>query len=398
MLRQHNQLNQEISKEAFSSSEKDDKLNRRARQSFSFSSFQPFTQNAPPTQSTEPGSTIGVSFQRIRMGPEESVPNRQRQSPPVQSSQFQSSLPQNSANVVRPRLTLNDINFTGFDFNQASSNNPIQPQTSSQQKNNQFQNFKRFQTVTEPSRLRNVQPTLAFSQIRGSQFPSFQDNQRITESPRSRLTGSNLPPNRDPRRRNRNQPTFTNSRVARPNSRPNSIQQDNRETEKSGNRRMRQRLRVVTNVPVTRQPIAQFRPSPSIISNLPFQPQNQIQESVRSFRNQDDFDYQDEKEKENDLLIQNCLKEAVKHAKEIEELENRTALHIDYAQEKQLEIQHLEVTLEILTNKSKIESETVSSMQKIIANFTETFEKEELKKHETIQNLNTKLDNNTIES
>jgi len=181
---------------------------------------------------------------------------------------------------------------------------------------------------------------------------------------------------------------------------------------------MRQRLRVVTNVPVTRQPIAQFRPSPSIISNLPFQPQNQIQESVRSFRNQDDFDYQDEKEKENDLLIQNCLKEADKHAKEIEELENRTALHIDYAQEKQLEIQHLEVTLEILTNKSKIESETVSSMQKIIANLTEvielkekaisvlkvditklgeTFEKEELKKHETIQNLNTKLDNNTIE-
>ena len=60
--------------------------------------------------------------------------------------------------------------------------------------------------------------------------------------------------------------------------------------------------------------------------------QNSLQETVRSL---------EEASRRNDQLIQNCIKEAEKHQAEIEELENRTALHIEYAQEKQIEIQHL---------------------------------------------------------
>ena len=40
-----------------------------------------------------------------------------------------------------------------------------------------------------------------------------------------------------------------------------------------------------------------------------------------------------------DLILQ-CLEEAEKHARDIEELENRTALHIEYAQEKHHERIH----------------------------------------------------------
>ena len=55
----------------------------------------------------------------------------------------------------------------------------------------------------------------------------------------------------------------------------------------------------------------------------------------------------------NDELIQNCISEAEKHASEIDELENRTALHIEYAQEKQIEIQNLEVMIDTYKNKSR---------------------------------------------
>ena len=44
---------------------------------------------------------------------------------------------------------------------------------------------------------------------------------------------------------------------------------------------------------------------------------------------------------ENPLVLK-CLEEAEEHALRIEELENRTALHIEYAQEKQIEIELLE--------------------------------------------------------
>jgi len=95
-----------------------------------------------------------------------------------------------------------------------------------------------------------------------------------------------------------------------------------------------------------------------------------------------------------------------------------TALHIEYAQEKQLEIQHLEETLEALKNDSKIEREKMTNLENRIKNLTsvietkdtsisklkgdisklgDTFEKEEAKKHKTINDLNKKLEATILE-
>jgi len=449
----------EISKEAFAASEEDDKLNRPARQSFSFPNFQPFAPNAQSRLSTDSGGTVGISFQRIRMGPEESREPQQlqRQPPSIQNTLFRPTNTRNQPDrAARPRLTLNDLDFQGFEFNKpftAASTilRPTQAPSVSTRRS-RFQNFQTFQTATQPTRQRNVQPTLASNQIARSQFPNFQNNQVLTESPRSRFSNFNLPINSDPRRRNRNQlsrvedtkrfqskeaPTF-NARTEAPKQfetndptvssirtfPPNSVQGGSSSSETSSNRRMRKRLKIATRAPVTVTrvtPVVQFTQSTDFIrsttdfpSSLDFQTQNKIEESVRSFENKETLieDYED------DLLIQNCLKEAEKHAKEIEELENRTALHIDYAQEKQLEIQNLEINLETLKNKSKTDVEKISRLENSITNLTalietkdksiasfeddvkrleETIEDEEVKNTNMIQELTAKLNNMTIE-
>jgi len=446
----------EISKEAFAASEEDDKLNRPARQSFSFPNFQPFAPNAQSRLSTESGGTVGISFQRIRMGPEESSEPQlqQRQPPSIQNTLFRPTNSRNQPNRARPRLTLNDLDFQGFEFNQpftapSTILRPTQAPSVSTRRS-RFENFQTFQTATQPTRQRNVQPTLASNQIARSQFPNFQNNQVLTESPRSRFSNFNLPVNSDPRRRNRNQlsrvedtkrfqskeaPTFTTRTEATKQFEsneptvssirtfpPNSVHGGSSSSEKTSNRsRMRKRLKIATRPPVTIVTPDQFTQNTDFISSttdfpssLAFQTQNTIKESVRSFENKEALidDYED------DLLIQNCLKEAEKHAKEIEELENRTALHIDYAQEKQLEIQNLEINLGTLKNKSKTDVEKISNLENNITNLTalietkdksiasfkddvrkleETIEDAEVKNTNIIEELNAKLNNMTIE-
>ena len=402
--------NKEISKEAFTPSEKDDKL-RHARQSFPFSSFQPFA----PSQTSDPGLTEGFSFQRIRMGPEET------QTPP-QNNPFRSRSSQGVSDSARPRLTLNDLDFNGFEFNKPFSSSSLQPGVADPSR------FQTFSTPTEPSRLRNAQSTIPANQL--TQFPNFQTGQVVTQAPRSRFTNFNLPPNRDPRRRNRVQPKVVNE-VPRFLSSQASFPESNnfqRAPVQSNNKRMRQRFRAVTRIPTTRAPVTRTtvsripttrssfkQSSESAVKTFALQPQNSVQESSRSFQKENRF--QDDSV-EKDALIDNCLKEAIKHSREIEELENRTALHIEYAQEKQLEIQHLEETLDTFKNESKLETEKISNLENKIQNLTslletkdtsisklrdditkleDTFQKEELKKHETIQELNEKLESTTIE-
>jgi len=421
--------NKEISKEAFTSSEKDDQL-RHARQSFSFSSFQPFAPNPLPSQSSESGSKVGVSFQRIRMGPEDS----RVQKPSVQTNQFRSTNSQGTPDKARPRLTLNDLNFNGFEFSQPFSTNSNQQSVGDPNNRNSFQVFR---SATEPSRLRNVQPTIPSTQIARTQFPNFQQNQIATEAPRSRFTNFNLPPNRDPRRRNRVQPQlidqtprFQSTQATFSDS--NNFQQNTAQQESNINRQ-RQRFRTVTRVPTTRVPVTRTTITRVPATRVPatrsstrqfvqstaraftFQPPNTVQESVRSFQKQNRFNKVDE---DKDDLIDNCLREAIKHSREIEELENRTSLHIEYAQEKQLEIVHLEETLETLKNESKLETEKISNLEKNVLNLTDlvetkdssisklkeeiikledTFQKEESKKHETIKDLKETLETTTIE-
>merc|ERR1711892_876177 len=359
------------------------------------------------------------------MGPEDS----RVQPPSVQTNQFRSTNSQGTSDKARPRLTLNDLNFNGFEFSQPFSTSSNQQSVGDPNNRNSFQAFR---TATEPSRLRNVQPTIPSTQIARTQFPNFQQNQIATEAPRIRFTNFNLPPNRDPRRRNRVQPQlvdqtprFQSSQA--PFSDSNNFQQNTAQQESNINRQ-RQRFRTVTRVPTTRVPVTRTtitrvpatRSSTrqfvqSIARAFTFQPPNTVQESVRSFQKQDRFNKVDE---DKDDLIDNCLREAIKHSREIEELENRTSLHIEYAQEKQLEIVHLEETLETLKNESKLETKKISNLEKNVLNLTDlvetkdssisklkeeilkledTFQKEESKKHETIKDLKETLESTTIE-
>ena len=115
---------------------------------------------------------------------------------------------------------------------------------------------------------------------------------------------------------------------------------------------------------------------------------------------------------ENPLILQ-CLEEAEKHARDIEELENRTALHIEYAQEKQIEIELLEVSLEAANNQSEVDAVMIGDLRDSIKNLTLvnkakeeridnlakdieklelTFEQEIESKHTAILNLTTTLE------
>ena len=115
---------------------------------------------------------------------------------------------------------------------------------------------------------------------------------------------------------------------------------------------------------------------------------------------------------ENPLVLQ-CLEEAEKHARDIEELENRTALHIEYAQEKQIEIELLEISLEASKNQSEIDGIMIEDLKASIHNLTMvneakegrindladdiekleiTFEQEIESKHTAILNLTSTLE------
>ena len=115
---------------------------------------------------------------------------------------------------------------------------------------------------------------------------------------------------------------------------------------------------------------------------------------------------------ENPLILK-CLDEAERHAQDIEELENRTALHIEYAQEKQIEIELLEVSLEAAKNQSEIDGSKIEDLKASIQNLTMvneakegrindlaediekleiTFEQEIESKHTAILNLTTTLE------
>jgi hypothetical protein len=68
--------------------------------------------------------------------------------------------------------------------------------------------------------------------------------------------------------------------------------------------------------------------------------------------------------------LQLCQKQVGDHKQRIEELENRTKLHIDYANEKQLEIEQLLTEIESLQNETALFEESVESFEAEIRNVT----------------------------
>ena len=87
---------------------------------------------------------------------------------------------------------------------------------------------------------------------------------------------------------------------------------------------------------------------------------------------------------ENPLVLK-CLAEAEKHSEEIEKLENRTKLHIDYAQEKQIEIQVSVVMIVI----------TFMLMSQVLETFLEEARNRSKEDHGRLQDLEASLKNAT---
>merc|ERR1712038_1942410 len=307
------------------------------------------------------------------------------------------------------------IPFKGFNFDNVFPPSSPSPSPSSSSSSSSFS-----RTPSSASRTRggsrNTRPFENFPNFNNRNSPgssatiTSQDSFSPTLRPAGRII--NFARNRDPRRRMRTrtkqrEPTttittptpeqprrlnFVEVTPARPLLR---ISQEKKEPEVGlgGFFRARDNIRDSTRV------------SSLVASDV----QNSLQETVRTL---------EKASQRNDQLIQNCIKEAEKHQADIEELENRTALHIEYAQEKQIEIQHLQTVIEELRNQSLNHTEIETAFQKKIGDFAEnlkskdsvisklkddivkleqSFSKEEMKKHNEISVLNERLDNASVE-
>ena len=137
------------------------------------------------------------------------------------------------------------------------------------------------------------------------------------------------------------------------------------ETLRAGDRQSRKRVRP----PVRSQQVQQEPPRPTKdfpVFNRAFTPRRQEE------------DRQVVVVTENPLVLK-CLADAEKHATAIEELQNRTALHIDYAQEKQIEIELLETVLEEVRNQSTVDMETIVTLHASVKNLTDIISTKDVK-------------------
>jgi len=357
---------QDIMKEAETSPESTEEQQRPSRQSFSFSSFGPFSDSSRSQQDE------GLSFQRVRMGPGD---------------------------------TDRSVGFKGFNFDKVFSPSNTGTSRSQQQESNSrhFSNF----------------PDVSTSVSQGSFSPTLRPSSRTL----------NFARNRDPRRRNRQRTSTQSSFSLQPTALPLRVTEEPRRSNfvelRKGLDTDFQKFNVRGSRPDTERPPSlsrsrqSFRSSPSLGGPEPVRQrlnnrfsseiQNSLDETVRTL---------EAARQRNDDLIQNCIKEAEKHASEIAELENRTALHIEYAQEKQIEIQNLEIIIDTFKNKSQdflsikndysrnltmLESEIISKDSLInklkddIAMLEKSFSKEEMKKHQEIETLNERIENASIE-
>ena len=107
-----------------------------------------------------------------------------------------------------------------------------------------------------------------------------------------------------------------------------------------------------------------------------------------SFKNRNAQNQKSVSVKENSLLKE-CLKQAMVQERIIEEMQNRTALHVKYAQERQTVIETLKNNLEVAKNQSNQDKKKIESFATTIQNVSEILKD----KTENIQTLK----NNSIE-
>jgi len=363
---------------------------RKPRQSFSFTTF-PF-QGGSTERNPQDGP---LSFQSVRMGPDSTLA------------------------------------FQGFNFD-----NVFTPSSSSPSSTSPSSTFSRPASSSASRTRGGVRPLENFPNFnnRNSAGSSATVRSQDSFSPTLRPAGRtvNFARNRDPRRRMRNrsqvrEPTpapeqprrlnFVEVTPARPLVRINQQKKQPeaplfraRDNVRDNSRdNIRDNVRDSSRNNVRDSSRDNIRNSIRVSSLVASDVQNSLQETVRSL---------EEASKRNDELIQNCISEAEKHQADIEELENRTALHIEYAQEKQIEIQQLEIVIEKLRNQSLNHTEIETDFQKRIGDFAEnlqskdsvisklkddivkleqSFSKEESEKHHEISTLNDRLDNASVE-
>lgn len=354
----------DIMAEAETSPESTEEQQRPVRQSFSFTNFGPFSDSPRGQQQQDEG----LSFQRVRMGPGDDD---------------------------------RSVGFKGFNFDKVFSPSNSESSRSQQQFESNTRHFSNF-------------PDISSSSVSQESFSP-------TLRPPSRTI--NFARNRDPRRRNRQristpqpsfsiQPTALPLRVIEEPRRPNFVEIRREELDTDF-----QKFNVRGSRPEPERPRSRQRPSigepvpvrQRLNNRFSSEIQNSLDETVRTLESA---------RKRNDELIQNCISEAEKHAAEIDELENRTALHIEYAQEKQIEIQNLEVIIDTFKNKSRnflsskkeyeknlttLEAEIISKdtlinkLKEDIKKIENSFSKEEMKKHQKIESLNKRIENALIE-
>ena len=218
-------------------------------------------------------------------------------------------------------------------------------------------------------------------QLTSKPFPTFTK----PSPPRRKVR----PPNADPRARQRvskSNPSATSltfSTTKSVSSIPRFLNFPNpptaeipREHDRTVQQRSRKRLRVVIR-PQVRIQQQQVTQSPMDFTGFD-----------SSFKNRNAQNQQSVSVKENSLLKE-CLKQAMVQESIIEEMQNRTALHVKYAQERQTVIETLKNNLEVAKNQSNQDKKKIESFATTIQNVSEILKD----KTENIQTLK----NNSIE-
>jgi len=384
-------------KEAFSTPEDQDEdlTSKRQSRQTTFTSFPSFSGSQ---------DQAGFSFQTILLG--EDVPENLQQLSEVQPAtpgNIQPDLVAPAAPVQQegsqdprePRFTLDDLSFEGFQLNTVFGSPTPQLNTQNRPELRSFENFPNFQS--QQFAPRNPPSTAARSRSgtrarARSQVPSF--SQVTTSVPSISFTPlpnpPRLPQNADPRSRTDRlgQGISESQRSALQNfpslSRSDILSREDVARDQL-RRRTLKRMRVGTRTPqFTTRVVTRV---PQVITAEPTTTENNLaqRELKKVEKRLNEAVRKSEKEKR---LIQDCRKEAKAYEKEIEELENRTALHIEYAQEKQIEIEMLEIGFESFKNQSLLDKEEIETLKNRVSNLTNAIEV----KDENITNLEDDLE------
>jgi len=298
-----------------------------------------------------------------------------------------------------PRFSVDTLPFQGFRFDrvfaQESRGNSLEAQPRLKSFEN-FPNFKNLQNNVKPEPIRknriNINRARAtVAPLKVSQIPSFTQITSLATEPTTTLTTKppRPPPNADPRKR------------------INSVSNVQKEaTFDSSNGDAREIIDKFKSLKEeVKSSLAESMVDQSKPQNIKRQRKQKKTEPVATEENDNlstlnlqvrnielklNAALQESKKKQRTLVkCQNSNKE---FKAEVEELENRTRLHIEYAQEKQIEIELLEKGYEVFKNQSVSDKLTISTLNDEISDLKNQIEMKDLNITDLVTEM-TLLDN-----